>query len=193
MRRYIRPGIILIIGFIAIYSAWRLKYSFFILEVYIWMFAFVIWIALFARTIHKEYAAYKISKQAKNLSFSALMLAISLTTIFIVYWARWNVNKPTLINTLHDGGFNSCGFDFKTDGTYTFMNAALGLAEYTYGTYTISNDTIKIDRSKLENVVHTNLLVLKRNQGNELWLEPAVENKIPITFDFKVIEDNRNK
>lgn len=77
-----------------------------------------------------------------------------------------DLNKPTLVRVFYDGDFNGTGIDFKTDGTYIFDNSAIGLSDYTVGTYEIKGQIITLDKTEIDNVIKTNLLEIKDIKEN---------------------------
>lgn len=193
MRKYIRPSLIFIIALTAIYRAWKLKYGFFFFEIFTWILLFGIWIALFIRTIYKESNTSSTLHPLNKISFTAIMTVISIIVAATFIWSKWEEGKPTLILALHQKEYSNFSFDFKTDGTYIYEESAIGGYIRSYGEYTIQNDTIILSHNEIKDLIDTNKLVFTTKTKKEPWLQPAKQSTDTITFDFKIIEDNRNK
>ncbi len=121
-------------------------------------------------------------------------------TIFGINWRNESdLNKPTLVRVFYDGDFNGTGIDFKTDVTYIFDNFAIGLSDFTYGTYKIEGQKITLDKNEIENVIKTNLLEIKDIKENGVdylageYLFQIDQNgsEMKTAIKFRVVEDNR--
>ncbi|MDR6302282.1 hypothetical protein [Mesonia maritima] len=169
--------------------------TFFFLGVALFGFIFWLW------TIFRDYKQYKATEQIKFL-IGPLIGIIFLITIFGINWKNESdLNKPTLVRAFYDGDFNGTGIDFKTDGTYIFNNSAIGLSDYTYGTYKISGQKITLDKNEIDNVIKTNLLEIKDVKENGVdylageylfQIEPN-GNEIKRATKFRIVVDNRTE
>src|SRR6185295_7110522 len=56
--------------------------------------------------------------------------------------------------------FNGVSIDFREDGTYKMTSWSLG-ADYYRGTYTMKDSIITLDKSKIENAIVSNRLVVR--------------------------------
>ena len=96
--------------------------------------------------------------------------------------------------------------DFKTDGNYVMANGS-GLGQsYFYGTYSIKDSVITLDKSNIDNCIKTNKLVIRtenyypkdstdliKSNANYITQVDSNGNEIDREFRFRVTEDNRNK
>ena len=193
--------IIIGIGIFLTYKIYQFRFSSFVFDYILFLgialFGFIFWLW----TIFKDYKQYKATKQIKFL-IGPLIGLIFLITIFGINWKNESdLNKPTLVRVFYDGDFNGTGIDFKTDGTYIFDNSAIGLSDYTYGTYEISGQKITLDKNEIDNVIKTNLLEIKDIKENGVdylageylfQIEPN-GNEITRATKFRVVVDNRTE
>ncbi|MBX3162891.1 MAG: hypothetical protein KF900_00265 [Bacteroidetes bacterium] len=110
-----------------------------------------------------------------------------------------NFNKPTLLKVFYDGDYNGTGIDFKTDGTYIFDNSAIGLSDYSYGTYKIDGNKIIMDKDTIDNLTNLKYLEIRDKQivegKAELYLVQVdrLGNVIERSDEYRVTIDNRKK
>eukprot|EP01136_Pigoraptor_vietnamica_P005433 Opistho-1_new@37055 len=84
-----------------------------------------------------------------------------MANIALFYHQDSKRNSPTLISGFYDGGFNGFSVDFKTDGNYVMANGSgLGQSCF-YGTYSIKDSVITLDKSNIDNCINTNKLVIR--------------------------------
>ena len=133
-------------------------------------------------------------------------LVFILTNFALSYYQDCKTNSPTLISGFYDGGFNGFSVDFKTDGNYVMANGS-GLGQsYFYGTYTLKDSIITIDKSYIDNCIKTNTLVIRTEQyfiqpdtisnlgqANYITQIDSKGNEIDKEFRFRVTTDNRNR
>ncbi|RZK56817.1 MAG: hypothetical protein EOO87_04490 [Pedobacter sp.] len=109
-------------------------------------------------------------------------------------------NQPTLIKVFYDGDYNGTAIDFKKDGTYIFDNSAIGLSDYTYGTYKINGNNIILDTDQIDNLTDLKQLKIHEKEINyqdgikkELYLFQVDTNGkiIDRTTEYRVTIDNR--
>ena len=126
-------------------------------------------------------------------------MCIIFTFIIAIFHIRTqiNFNKPTLLKVFYDGDFNGTGIDFKTDGTYIFDNSAIGISDYFYGTYKITNDRITMDKDQFDNLTNLKYLEIREgkteNNATDLYLYQidSLGNLIDNSQEFRVTIDNR--
>jgi hypothetical protein len=110
-------------------------------------------------TNSKDIKEYKTTKN--KLSFlpsitGLLFLGSVLVTNYII-----NYSSSVLLQAFDDGGFNGCGFEFKEDGSYKFFNGSgLGVDNF-YGTYTLKDSIITLDKSEIDKVIQSNKLAIR--------------------------------
>eukprot|EP01136_Pigoraptor_vietnamica_P005432 Opistho-1_new@37053 len=129
-----------------------------------------------------------------------------MANIALFYHQDSKRNSPTLISGFYDGGFNGFSVDFKTDGNYVMANGSgLGQSCF-YGTYSIKDSVITLDKSNIDNCINTNKLVIRtenyypkdstdliKSNANYITQVDSNGNEIDREFRFRVTEDNRNK
>jgi len=106
----------------------------------------------------------------------------------------------TLVRIFYDGDFNGTGVDFKTDGTYIFDNSAIGLSDYIYGEYIISENKITLDKRNLDKVIKTSHLEIRtkiieysdRTENEQYVFQIGDEDEVlKNEIEFKLMVDNR--
>ena len=157
-------------------------------------------------TILKDYKEFKTSQNLRSFLSTSIGLLFILTNIGLYYYQDNKTNSPTLISGFNDGGFNGFSVDFKTNGNYVMANFS-GLGQsYFYGTYTLKDSIITIDKSNIDNCIRTNTFVIRTEQyflplatiskiGQANYITQIDNEGIEIDkdFRFRVREDNRNK
>ncbi|WP_205318036.1 hypothetical protein [Kordia sp. SMS9] len=131
--------------------------------------------------------------------------SIGIAFIAVIAGLNWKnnaeFNKQTLVRAYYDGDFNGTSIDFKEDGTYIFDNQAIGFSTYVYGNYKINGQSIRLERSEIDNVIKTDLLEIKNIVENGIdhlagtyifQIEPN-GNELKLATKFRVVEDNRKK
>ena len=156
-------------------------------------------------TISKDRKEFKASNKLTSYLPTSTGLLYILTNIALFYYQDSKTNSPTLISGFNDGGFNGFSVDFKTDGNYVMANGS-GLGQsYFYGTYSIKDSIITIDKSEIDNCIKTNKLVIRtenyypkdsidllKSKANYITQIDSNGNEIDKDFRFRVTEDNRN-
>jgi hypothetical protein len=163
----------------------------------------IIGLLVFAWTIRKDRKEFKTSQKLVNYLPTSIGLLLILANFGLFYYQDLKTNSPTLISGFYDGGFNGFLVDFKTDGNYIMANGS-GLGQsYFYGTYSLNDSIITIDKSKIDNVIVSNKLVIRtENYYPKDSLELLKSNANYITqidnkgmevggLRFRVIKDNR--
>ena len=160
---------------------------------------------IFIWTICKDRKEFKASQKLTSYLSTFIGLLFILTNIGVFYYQDSKTNAPTLISGFYDGGFNGFSVDFKKDGNYVMANGS-GLGQsYFYGTYTLKDSIITIDKSSIDNCIKTNKLVIRtesyyqkdsidliKSKANYITQIDDKGNEIDREFRFRVTEDNRN-
>jgi hypothetical protein len=192
--------LILLVGGYLTYLTYSFQFRTFFGDAIIWLLLIGIGILLFIWTIIKDYQQFKAEKRVLNFTLTSLCLIFVFSILLLEFKIQRNFNKPTLIKVFYDGDYNGTSIDFKKDGTYIFDNSAIGLSDYTYGTYEINGNNIKLDRDQIDNL--TNLKQLKIDEKEidykdgtkkELYLFQVDTNGniIDRTTEYRVTIDNR--
>ncbi len=161
---------------------------------------------VFIWSILKDSKEFKTTQKLTSYLPTSVGLVFLLANIALFYYQDSKTNSPTLISGFYDGGFNGFSVDFKTDGNYIMANGS-GLGQsYFYGTYTLKDSIITLDKSNIDNCIKTNTLVIrteqyftpldtisKTGQANYITQIDSKGNEIDREFRFRVTEDNRNE
>ncbi|WKZ77371.1 MAG: hypothetical protein QY319_09515 [Candidatus Kapaibacterium sp.] len=159
---------------------------------------------IFIWTIREDSKGFKTSRKMTCYVPTSIGLLFILTNVGLFYYQDSKTNSPTLISGFYDGGFNGFSVDFKTDGNYVMANGS-GLGQsYFYGTYSIKDSIITIDKSNIDNCIKTNKLVIRTEnyypkdsvdllKSKANYITQVDDNGIEIDkeFRFRVTEDNR--
>lgn len=159
---------------------------------------------VFMWTIFKDHKEFKTTQKLKSYLPTSVGLVFILTNITLFCYQESKTNSPTLISGFNHGGFNGFSVDFKTDGNYVMANGS-GLGQsYFYGTYSIKDSIITIDKSNIDNCIKTNKLVIRtenyypkdsidllKSKANYITQLDTNGNEINKDFRFRVTEDNR--
>ena len=178
--------------------------SFFLDDIILPLIA-TIGLLIFIWTIGKDRKGFKTTQKLTSYLPTSVGLLFILTNIVLLYYQDSKINSPTLIRGFYDGGFNGFSVDFKTDGNYVMANGS-GLGQsYFYGTYSIKDSIITIDKSNIDNSIKTNMLIIKTEnyyqkdsidllKSNANYITQVDNNGTEINkeFRFRVIEDNRS-
>ena len=168
----------------------------------------IVGLSIFIWTIRKDFQEYK---QLKSLS-SFLPTMTGLIFIFIIsglhFFQKSKINSPTLISAYYDGDYNGFSIDLKENGNYIMASGSPLGQSYYYGTYTIKDSIVTLDKSNIGKVLTTEKLVirtitknLKQNANDgkdttkrEFLYQIDKNGKVSDTyFYFRVTEDNREK
>lgn len=161
---------------------------------------------VFIWSILKDSKEFKTTQKLTSYLPTSVGLVFLLANIALFYYQDSKTNSPTLISGFYDGGFNGFSVDFKTDGNYVMANGS-GLGQsYFYGTYTLKDSIITLDKSNIDNCIKTNTLVIrteqyfipldtisKIGQANYITQIDSKGNEIDREFRFRVTEDNRKE
>ncbi|KOS07441.1 hypothetical protein AM493_16360 [Flavobacterium akiainvivens] len=185
-----RQFVAIIFGCILIYKTWQSKYSSDLVDAFIWIAIFIFGFTLFTVALVKDYNRYREEKTWTSFAATLTFLGFLLIAVAAGFIVRYDDNKPTLIKGWCDGDINGVTLDLKKDGTYVYYSSSWGGGDYLYGTYTIKDSLITLDRT-IERVIVTRNLEVKQS-GDVYYLYQmqngkALENEL----ELKVIEDTR--
>lgn len=204
--KILRITLLTIIGTWFAYKLYQTAQDDFFLDGIILLVIAFIGILVFIWIILKDRKEFKTTQKLTSYLPTAVGLLFVLANIALFYFQDSKTNSPTLISGFYDGGFNGFSVDFKTDGNYVMANGS-GLGQsYFYGTYTLKDSIITIDKSNIDNCIESNTLVIrteqyfipldtisKIGQANYITQIDRKGNEIDKEFRFRVTKDNRNK
>jgi|SRR5690554_198911 len=192
--------LILFVGGYLTYLTYSFQFQSFFGDAIIWFLLIVVGFLIFIWTILKDFKVYKVDKRIQNFALTFLCLTFISTILILEFKIQRTFNKPTLIKVFYDGDYNGTAIDFKKDGTFIFDNSAIGLNDYTYGTYEINGNKITLDRDQIDNITNLKHLKIEEKQINyqdgtkkELYLfQVDTDGKlIDRGFEYRVTIDNR--
>lgn len=192
--------LILLVGGYLTYLTYSFQFRTFFGDAIIWLLLIGIGILLFIWTIIKDFQVFKTEKRILNFTLTSLCLIFVFSILFLEFKIQRKFNQPTLIKVFYDGDYNGTAIDFKKDGTYIFDNSAIGLSDYTYGTYKINGNNIILDRDQIDNLTDLKQLKIHEKEINyqdgikkELYLFQVDTNGkiIDRTTEYRVTIDNR--
>ena len=177
----------------------------FIFDGFIFLFIGFVGLSIFIWSIFKDLKEFKTSRKLKSYLPTFIGLLFIGVNIGLFYYQDSKLNSLTLISGFNDGGFNGFSVDFKTDGTYVMANGS-GLGQsYFYGTYTLKDSIITIDKSNIDNCINTNKLAIRaesnypkdsieliKSKANYITQIDDKGNEINREFRFRVTKDNRS-
>lgn len=203
--KILRTILLTIFGTLFAYKLYQTAQDDFFLDGIILLLIALIGLSIFIWTIFKDSKEFKTSRKITSYVPTSIGLLFILINIGLFYYQDSKTNSPTLIRGFYDGGFNGFSVDFKTDGKYVMANGS-GLGQsYFYGTYTLKDSIITIDKSNIDNCIKTNTLVIRTEQyflpldtiskiglANYITQIDSKGIEIDKEFRFRVTVDNRN-
>jgi hypothetical protein len=190
--------LVLLLGGVMAFLAYRSKYQTFFFADEIWRFLIFCGVILFVYAVIKDVKNYRLNKQLRHLSTTITAVIFIIVIQLMKYNTSKNFNKPSLLKVFYSGDFNGTAIDFKRDGTYIFDNSSIGQSDYLYGTYQITGNKIIIDKNDLDNVVTTSILEIRDKQvehsgSYEKYLYQLSKDGQVINnaTEFRVVVDNR--
>jgi hypothetical protein len=206
--KYIRFVILTFLGTWFVYKLYKSADEIFIFDFFAFLFIGGLGFGFHIWTAFKDNKEYTISQNLTSYlpTFTGI---IFIGIIFsMTYFQDKKKNAPSLLTAFYDGGYNGFSIDLKENGNYIMENGSgLGGNNF-YGTYTISDSIVTLDKSNIDNVITTNKLVI-RNSPYFLPLDSTKTvdktkanyitqiDKNGIEFDtefrFRVTQDNRTK
>jgi hypothetical protein len=177
----------------------------FIFDEIILLFIAIVGLIVLIWSIIKDIKEYNFSRKLTSYLPSSIGLLAIILNISLCNYQADIKNSPTLISGFNDGGFNGFSIDFKQDGKYVMANGS-GLGQsYFYGTYTLIDSIITIDKFNIDNCIKTNKLVIRtedyypkdslaliKSQANYITQIDKNGKELDKDFRFRVTEDNRN-
>ena len=98
--------------------------------------------------------------------------------------------KPTLLKAENHGLYA----DFKKNGTYIIKSGSWAGKTHFYGTYSIKDSLIILDKTDFDKVLFTNKLIIQKNKNLNYIIQ--IDNKgieLNDNFRFEITLDNRIK
>lgn len=195
---HIRLALVVVSGFACIMLAAQGRYSNGLGDTILSMFIGVPAIIIYLVTLVLDTRDYLKSRTKESLYPTLLgVLMIGLISIISVV-SNWDKNKPTLLRVYYDGDYNGIGIDFKTDGTFVYDDWAIGISEYSYGTFTINGNKIEIDKIISPGLtgVHFELRDVEVGPSDSIHtakylFQVDATGKVVDNINFRVVEDNR--
>lgn len=200
---YLRSFILILLGVWFLYTSHATIQSDSIFDGLIFFFIFVSGISVYGWTIIKDTDLYFLTK--KKISYLPTSIGTVMLLIIGIYLYYQNsiTNAKTSIRAFYDGGFNGISIDLKKNGTYIVANGSFMGNDYFYGTYSIKDSTITLDKSNIDGVITSNKLGIKKyapfsliNQDEQKYgyITELDEkgNEAKTYFKFRIVEDNRN-
>ncbi len=190
------------------YKLYKTASNDFFFDGLIFLFIGIIGLSFFIWTIRKDFQEFK---ETKNLSsylptFTGLVFILTILGLHLYQVSK--INSPTLVRAFYDGGYNGFSIDLKENGNYIMANGS-GLGQsYFYGTYTINDSVVTLDKSNIDKVISTNKLVIRTVtnifqqdtiEGEDTtytdWVFQIDRNgkELNTDFHFRVTDDNRPK
>jgi hypothetical protein len=185
-----RQLIAIILGLIALYKTWQSQYSDDLIDGFIWMGLILSGLMLGIICFIKDYRYYRIEKNWTSFSSTFTFTGIVLVIAAFGLKINHDFNKPSLVKAGIKVDLGHISIDLKKDGSYIFTNAFFIGATYIHGTYAINGDTITLDRAKLDNVIHSDKMVLTKKE-TEPYLIELNPTSNDIYDEYWVTEDNR--
>ncbi|MEO1032685.1 MAG: hypothetical protein AAFX55_14830 [Bacteroidota bacterium] len=210
---------IIILSIIGILFGFVLYYSYQydnLFRTFIYLILGVLWIFIFFKTIQENSASFKKSKKVVNY-FPTLIGIILIVINFGIYiHFESKLNLPTLIKAQNHGVYA----DFKKNGEFIIKSGSWATKVHQYGTYTLEENVITVDKLKFDDVLVSNRFKISSIQNSDLTIPTEIENfksgkylieidqkgneiknrlldfdkehrKIFGSFKFEIIEDNR--
>lgn len=201
--RYIlRLAGILIVGILLLKMTYHFYNSVFIVDLMLFAALSIIGLGFFIWSLFSDIRQFRRNKEWKSLI--PIIVGVAFTIVIWIWNEQIHVNfdKPTLVRVHYDGDFNGVGIDFKMDGSYIFDNYAMGMSDYTYGTYQIDGNVITLDRSYLQNAIRSHRLQIQTKTIE--YSDGTVKEEYLVQLDkngkvienatsFRLIVDNRPK
>lgn len=190
--REIRSILIYVFGTVIVLLTYKSKYQVSSLYSAIWAVSMLIWVLLSVWTATKDIISYREEKELRSFSLTIVCAAFTIAILIMENRIQSEFNKSTLVKVYYDGDINGTGIDFKVDGTYIFENAAIGIVDYQYGTYSLDDDVFTLDRKEIDNVIEADRLILADKEKEKYLMQ--IDNNgqvIDAATEFRVTIDNR--
>lgn len=198
--KIIRLIAIFLIGGLLLYSSYRIQYRMHFVDVLYGYTYSIAGIIVLLWTIIMDIKLYRIQRRVQNFSFTFLCFLCLGTILLLQRHIVNRFNSPTLLKVFYDGDYNGISIDFKENGTYIFENSAIGMSDYTYGSYGIDGNIIHLDRDTIANI-HSlkNLQIIEKiipqqertEKESYLVSIEANDSSRPYPLEYRVTIDNR--
>ena len=163
-KRILRTIPLTVLGTWFIYKLYKSSESDFIFDGFVFLFIGVAGLSFLLWTILKDKKEYKLTKKLVCYLPTLTGMIFILLILSLNFYQDRKMNSPTLLSAFYDGGFNGFSIDLKDDGNYVMANGS-GLGQYyLYGTYTILDSIITLDKSNIDNIIKTNRLAISTSQ-----------------------------
>jgi hypothetical protein len=157
---------------------------------------------IFIWSIFKDRKEFMTTQKLTSYFPTLVGLTFILLNLALFYYQDRRTNAPTLISGFNDGGFS---VDFKTNGNYVMANGS-GLGQsYFYGTYSIRDSIITIDKANIDNCIKSNKLIIRtdkyyqkdsvdllKSKANYITQIDNNGNELDRELRYRVTQDNRN-
>lgn len=203
-QKLFRITILSVLGVWFVYKLYKTAQNDFFLDGIVLLFIGTLGLIIFLWTFLKDHKEFKNTKRIKSYIGTSIGIFFIVTILSLYLYQNFKTNSPTLISGFNDGGFNGFSVDFKTNGKYIMANGS-GLGQsYFYGTYSLKDSIITIDKSNIDNCIRSNKLVIRtenyylkdsiellKSKANYITQIDATGKEIDKEFRFRVTEDNR--
>lgn len=165
----------------------------------IFMFIIVGGIGLFTffYGAYKDFEKYKKTKDLKSFCLTTIGVSLIILNIGIFSYYETRINTKSILKT----EYGNIIADFKTDKTYIIKIGSWASKKHFYGTYSINDSLINLDRKcNNQEEISDKLIIRKnktgiqnvKNQKIESYLIGIDKNGNEINdSELKIIEDNR--
>ena len=152
-------------------------------------------LVFFLWTIRLDIREYKTTRLKNN--FISTLIGFIMILINIGYYQYQNIKfkSPTLIKASNDGILGIYSLDLKVNGEFIITNSDFLNASYThfYGTYSIIDSIITLDKSNIDNVIKTKKLVIKSMKiSSEKGISKNKDDLINLEF-ISLIDNKGNE
>jgi hypothetical protein len=197
MKRLIRIALILAVGVYTCSSIIRQVDHETIFDTLTNFVLSVLALGIFVWTIFKDREEYRRHKRLTAFMPTALGVLMGMglgVTLFLLQQRDRSPVKLYCVSKIVD--FNGVSIDFREDGTYKLTNWCMG-ADYYRGTYTMTGNTIVLDKNHIENVLESNRLFIQQdgamddagNRERSIYQVDKNGHVIKRAVDFRV-QDN---
>lgn len=206
--KYIRVVILIFLGTWFVYKLYKSADEIFIFDFFVFLFIGVLGFGFLIWTAFKDNKEYTISQDLTSFLPTLTGIIFIGIIVSITYFHVKKQNAPSLLIAFYDGGYNGFSIDLKENGNYIMGNGSTLGGNNFYGTYTISDSIITLDKSNIDNVITTNKLVIRNSpyfvpldstkiidKTKANYITQIDKNGIELDteFRFQVTQDNRTK
>lgn len=187
---------IAVLGVGVTYMVYRKAQEDFFLDGLLLLPIVIVWFIIFIGTVRKERREFKVSRKWSSYLASFIGLFFFLANAGLMWYYDNRLSSPSLITGFYDGGFNGFSVDFKKNGNYVMTNGS-GLGQsYFYGSYSIKDSIITIDKLNIDDCIKTNRFVIRITEAigsgaNYITQIDKNGNELDKEFRFRVVIDDR--